>query len=115
MSIGSLHSLRAHLQTAIEIEWSTIPPYLCALWSLGDEHNRPAATCIRDVVMEEMLHLTLAANVLNALGGEPCLALTAPCRRTRHRCRTRTARSRSRCCGSALTRSRRSGGLSARP
>jgi hypothetical protein len=64
-------ALRAHLQTAVEIEWSTIPPYLCALWSLGDEHNREAAACIRDVVMEEMLHLTLAANVLNALGGEP--------------------------------------------
>jgi hypothetical protein len=73
MAIDTLPSLRAHLQTAIEIEWSTIPPYLCAMWSLGDEHNRPAATCIRDVVMEEMLHLTLAANVLNALGGEPCL------------------------------------------
>jgi hypothetical protein len=73
MTIDTLHSLRAHLQTAIEIEWSTIPPYLCALWSLGDEHNQPAATCLRDVVMEEMLHLTLAANVLNALGGEPRL------------------------------------------
>jgi hypothetical protein len=73
MSIDSLASLRAHLQTAIEIEWSTIPPYLCALWSLGDEHNRHAAECLRDVVTEEMLHLTLAANVLNALGGTPRL------------------------------------------
>ena len=44
-------ALRAHLQTAVEIEWSTIPPYLCALWSLGDEHNQEAAACIRDVVM----------------------------------------------------------------
>jgi Ferritin-like len=71
--IDDLGALRAHLQTAIEIEWSTIPPYLCALWSLGDVHNRQAAACLRDVVMEEMLHLTLAANVLNALGGEPRL------------------------------------------
>ncbi len=67
-------SLREHLQTAIEIEWSTIPPYLCALWSLGEPHNRAAAACIRDVVMEEMLHLTLVANVLNALGGDPDLS-----------------------------------------
>ena len=67
-------SLREHLQTAIEIEWSTIPPYLCALWSLGETHNRAAAACIRDVVMEEMLHLTLVANVLNALGGDPDLS-----------------------------------------
>ena len=71
--IVDVDDLRAHLQTAIEIEWSTIPPYLCALWSLGEEHNREAATCLRDVVMEEMLHLTLAANVLNALRGEPQL------------------------------------------
>ena len=71
--IDSPESLRAHLQTAIEIEWSTIPPYLCALWSLGNERNQEAAACIRDVVMEEMLHLTLAANVLNALGGAPRL------------------------------------------
>jgi hypothetical protein len=73
MSIDSPKSLREHLQTAIEIEWSTIPPYLCALWSLGDERNRHAADCLREVVMEEMLHLTLVANVLNALGGEPRL------------------------------------------
>ena len=73
MSIQDLPSLRRHLQTAIEIEWSTIPPYLCALWSLGDTRNRAAAACIRDVVMEEMLHLTLVCNVLNALGGEPSL------------------------------------------
>ena len=73
MSIDDLDSLRAHLQTAIEIEWSTIPPYLCALWSLGDERNQVAAECLEDVVREEMLHLTLAANVLNALGGRPRL------------------------------------------
>jgi Ferritin-like len=73
MSIDDLCSLRAHLQTAIRIEWSVIPPYLCALWSLGDTHNRAAAECLRDVVTEEMLHLTLAANVLNAVGGEPRL------------------------------------------
>lgn len=71
MSIDGLESLQDHLKTAIRIEWSTIPPYLCALWSLGDTHNRAAADCLREVVTEEMLHLTLAANVLNALGGEP--------------------------------------------
>jgi hypothetical protein len=71
MRIEDLDCLREHLKTAIRIEWSTIPPYLCALWSLGDTHNRAAAACLRDVVTEEMLHLTLAANVLNALGGEP--------------------------------------------
>jgi ferritin-like protein len=65
--------LRTHLQTAIEIEWSTIPPYLCARWSIQDGRNELAAECIDDVVMEEMLHLTLACNLLNAIDGQPAL------------------------------------------
>ena len=32
-----------------------------------------AADVIRSVVMEEMLHMALAANVLNAIGGSPSL------------------------------------------
>jgi hypothetical protein len=73
MKISTLEELRTHLQTAVEIEWSTIPTYLCARWSLVDGHNELAATCIDDVVMEEMLHLTLACNLLNAVGGHPHL------------------------------------------
>jgi hypothetical protein len=73
MTISSVEDLRAHLQTAVEIEWSTIPPYLCARWSLDDGRNELAAACIDDVVMEEMLHLTLACNLLNAVGGKPRL------------------------------------------
>jgi hypothetical protein len=73
MTIPNLGQLQAHLQTAIAVEWSTIPPYLCARWSLLDGHNAAAAACLDDVVMEEMLHLTLASNLLNAIGGEPQL------------------------------------------
>jgi hypothetical protein len=73
LSVNSIQSLRRHLQTAIEIEWSTIPPYLCARWSLVDSANGLAAQCIDDVVMEEMLHLTLVCNLLNAVGGTPRL------------------------------------------
>ena len=73
MKIKTLEELRTHLQTAVEIEWSTIPTYLCARWSLLDGHNQIAAGCIDDVVMEEMLHLTLVCNLLNAVGGRPHL------------------------------------------
>ncbi len=73
MKISAIEDLREHLQTAIEIEWSTIPPYLCARWSLADGRNDVAAGCIEDVVMEEMLHLTLACNLLNAIDGAPRL------------------------------------------
>jgi hypothetical protein len=72
-AITSLESLRKHLQWAIELEHSTIPPYLCALYSIEPGHNLEAVELISSVVVEEMLHLTLAANLLNAVGGRPRL------------------------------------------
>lgn len=74
MAIDSIHSLQTHLQWALELELSTIAPYLCALYSIPEGSNHEAATVVRSVVMEEMLHMTLAANVLNAVGGTPRLA-----------------------------------------
>jgi hypothetical protein len=71
--INSLESLREHLQWAIELEHSTIPPYLCALYSIETGHNAEAIEVVSSVVVEEMLHLTLAANLLNAVGGRPRL------------------------------------------
>jgi len=63
--------LREALQHALMLEHATIPAYLCALYSIEDGSNVEAADIIRSVVMEEMLHMTLVANVLNAVGGEP--------------------------------------------
>jgi Ferritin-like len=68
-----LEHLRSELQKAIELEFSTIPPYLTAMYSIVPGTNQPAADIIRSVVMEEMLHLTLAANLLSAIGGRPAL------------------------------------------
>jgi CDGSH-type Zn-finger protein len=73
MPITTLDDLRAHLQWAIEIEHSIIPPYLCALYSLEPGRNREATQAITSVFIEAMLHMTLAANVLNAIGGRPVL------------------------------------------
>jgi len=72
-TITSLDSLREHLQYAIELEHSTIPPYLCALYSIEPGRNLEAVEVITSVVVEEMLHLMLAANLLNAVGGRPRL------------------------------------------
>ena len=55
------------LQSALGVELFTIPPYLCALWSLEDGHNPEAHDVIRSVVMEEMLHMTLVANLMNSI------------------------------------------------
>lgn len=71
--IRNLEQLQSHLQTAIEVEHSTIPPYLCALYSIKDGSNPEAAQIIKSVVVEEMLHMILVANVLNAIGGSPRL------------------------------------------
>ncbi|WP_369170528.1 ferritin-like protein [Streptomyces sp. R28] len=69
--IKDITELKAALQLAVGLELSTIPVYLTALYSIKDGHNADAAQTIRSVVMEEMLHMTLAANVLNALGQPP--------------------------------------------
>ena len=66
MPITTVDNLRTHLQWAIEIEHSIIPPYLCALYSIKPGTNREAVEAITSVFIEEMLHMTLAANVLNA-------------------------------------------------
>lgn len=73
MAIRTISDLHQHLQWAIEIEHGTIPPYLFALYSIKEGQNREAAEVIASVFMEEMLHLTMAANVLNAVGGSPRL------------------------------------------
>lgn len=65
------------LQTALELELATIPPYLVALLSIKLPTNREAADRIRTVVIEEMLHLALVANVINALGGSPRICADA--------------------------------------
>ena len=73
LSVKTPRDLAKLLQTAIEVEHSTIPAYLCALYSIKDGTNQEAAQIIKSVVLEEMLHMILAANVLNAIGGPPSI------------------------------------------
>ncbi|WP_433165345.1 ferritin-like domain-containing protein [Kribbella sp. CA-247076] len=67
----TMESLREHLQWAVELEHATLPPYLCALYSLDPERNPEAVQVVSSVFSEEMLHLALVANILNAVGGSP--------------------------------------------
>ena len=66
----------ALLQMAIAIEFSTLPPYLYALYSIKPGTNAAAAGLIKSVAMQEMIHMCLACNIINALGTDP--VLTAP-------------------------------------
>jgi hypothetical protein len=59
------------LQIALELELATLPPYLVALMSIKRPGNRVAADLIRGVAVEEMLHMALVANVINAVDGQP--------------------------------------------
>lgn len=59
------------LQNAIELEHATIPPYLTAMFSLKPGKEREIWQIIHSIVIEEMMHMTIAANILNALGGKP--------------------------------------------
>jgi len=71
--ITTVDELHNHLRAAIQLEHATIPPYLVALYSIQPGTNSDAFHVLRVVVVEEMLHLTLAANLLNAVGGTPDL------------------------------------------
>lgn len=71
--INSKEDLYYYMRLAMQLEHATIPPYLMALYSIKPGTNKETAMYIREVVVEEMLHLTLAANILNAVGGTPDL------------------------------------------
>lgn len=71
--LGDVGELRKALQSAIELEHSTIPTYLYALYSLEPGHNTEIAGLVASVVIEEMTHFGLACNILNAIGGEPAI------------------------------------------
>ena len=85
-----LSELKANLQTAIEIELATIPIYLFTYYSIqraekSGENIRPcdlfadkAGGMIMSVAVEEMLHMSLAGNVLFSLGVAPILYGKAP-------------------------------------
>jgi hypothetical protein len=71
--LESLHGIRTGLQNAVRLEHATIPTYLYALYSLKKGTNDAIANLISSIVGEEMAHLALAANVLNAICGAPAI------------------------------------------
>ncbi|WP_025742023.1 ferritin-like domain-containing protein [Aquimarina pacifica] len=71
--IKTVEDLQFYVATAIQLEHATIPPYLTAMYSIHPGTNKDAYDVMRVVAIEEMLHLTLAANLMNAIGGTPDL------------------------------------------
>ena len=75
INITDLASLQLALQKAIELEHATIPPYLTAYYTLRGTSAGGAAArqILHSIVIEEMLHMHLACNILNAIGGAPLI------------------------------------------
>jgi hypothetical protein len=73
LQITTRETLHQHLHAAMQLEHATLPPYLTALYSIRPGSNPDAVQVLRAVAVEEMLHLALAANLLNAVGGKPNL------------------------------------------
>lgn len=75
---GGVKELRDSLQSAVMLEHATIPVYLYSLYSIKPESLTPGRNLevynlLRSVVLEEMIHMSLACNILNAVGGKPKL------------------------------------------
>lgn len=70
----TIADLQEMLQRAVQLEMATLPPYLYALYTAGA--NPPASDRLRHIVHEEMVHMVLACNILNAIGGTPQVADT---------------------------------------
>lgn len=76
MAIRSIEGLRSHVDLATKVELSTIAPYLYAMYSIQDQESE-SARLIASVVVEEMLHVCLTANLMLAIGGDPDFSSSA--------------------------------------
>jgi hypothetical protein len=61
--------LKCSLQAALRLEFATIPPYLCAYWSVK-KSNEVVAKSIEAIVLEEMLHLGIICNFFVGIEGK---------------------------------------------
>ena len=69
----SVEHLRESLQIALQLEHSTIPTYLTALASIKSSYNLEIQTVMKTIIIQEMMHMALVANILNAIDGKPSL------------------------------------------
>jgi hypothetical protein len=81
-SAPNLDDLESLLQLAIMVEHFTIPPYLCALWSIkatqGVSPYQEVIDILRHIVLQEMLHMGIVCNLLVAIGRRPKIIDSVP-------------------------------------
>jgi hypothetical protein len=71
LRVNNIADLHRILQLALQLEHATVPVYLASLFSIRPDRNLEVARIIRSVVVQEMLHIALVGNILNAVGGRP--------------------------------------------
>lgn len=69
--------LQESLQAAVDLELATLPVYLCGQWSI-QSGSGPVYDQMNNIILEEMLHLGLACNMLTAIGGTPQISSNIP-------------------------------------
>ena len=65
------------LQSALQLEFATVPPYLSAAYSIRSD-NEEIVQLIARIAKEEMLHMTVVANLMNAIGIAPDITNAVP-------------------------------------
>lgn len=70
---GTINDVYGLVQTAINLEFSTLPPYLYAKFSIPEGENPNAASRLDAIILQEMIHMCLVCNILNAIGGSPAI------------------------------------------
>ncbi len=66
---ATIEDVRDRVQKAIDLEYATLPIYLYAKMTLIPERNPVALSLYNSIVGEEMIHMCLACNIMNAIGG----------------------------------------------
>ena len=69
----TVETIKQRLQSAIDVEFATVPVYLTSMYSIIQGQNVEIYKRIRSVVIQEMQHMIQAANILIAIGGKPII------------------------------------------
>jgi hypothetical protein len=71
--LNTIKDAQNRRQLAIGVEFGTLPPYLYALYSIRPGTNPAARKSLLAIALQEMVHMCLACNILNAIGGNPII------------------------------------------
>ena len=70
-SLYTVDQLREDLQIALQLEHSTLPQYMTAWASIKQSYNQQIKRILREIIIQEMIHICLLANILNAVEETP--------------------------------------------